>query len=178
MTKSPSIPLVQEIEPGSTSSDGSNSAHDDINATDASTELLSPPPKRPNLRTTSNAPFRAPSFSLKKLEFVREQNLVIRRRCQHELGAEASAHIVGTSHADILQWIQSERLTRLPHKGTAWDRVLSATQYFVEQVQLFEAALMPFIADSEGASQFIFGQCLLLLKVCGCRFCCRTRPFS
>ena len=104
----------------------------------------------------------------KKNEYVKEQHVVIRRKAQQELGAEASTRIVNTTFVEFLEWIRSERLTRLPHKGSAWDRVLSAAQYFAEQVHGFEAAVQDFTSESSIAAHFIFGQCLLLLEVSHC----------
>lgn len=108
---------------------------------------------------------RVSSHGFKKHEYVRDEHVVIRRRAQHELGANISTRVINTSYTELLEWIRSERLTRLPHKASGWDRVLSAAQYFAEQVHGFEAAVEAFTDESSAAAQFIYGQSLLLLEV-------------
>lgn len=113
-----------------------------------------------------------PSFGVRTVSgrynistFVQEQHITIRERCRHELGAEVSPHLFDTEYAGLIAWIKSERLTRLPHKGGAWDRVLSAAQYFAEQVQTLHSTSQEFTAGSGAAANLVFGQCLLLLEV-------------
>lgn len=74
-------------------------------------------------------------------------------------------HIYNTSYEGLLQWIKSERLMRLPHKGGSWDRVLIAAQYFAEQVHHFHHHIETFTEESGSATNFVFGQCLLLLNL-------------
>lgn len=113
-------------------------------------------------RTTSSV--RA-SFGRFTNAFVREQHSIVRRRVEHELGHGMHEHIYNTSYEGLLQWIKSERLMRLPHKGGSWDRVLIAAQYFAEQVHHFHHHIETFTEDSDGATNFVFGQCLLLLDL-------------
>ena len=66
--------------------------------------------------------------------YLQEQHTVIKDRSRAKLGAGISGHVFDTSYHGLLEWISKERLSRLPHKGSAWDRVLSAAHYFAEQV--------------------------------------------
>ena len=97
--------------------------------------------------------------------YVKEQHSVIRDQCRQKLGAGLSTNVFDTSFVGLLEWIRSERLTRIPHKGGAWDRVLSAAQYFAEQVQSLHLTTQNFTAGTDSAATLVFGQCLLLLEL-------------
>jgi len=56
-------------------------------------------------------------------------------------------------------------MTRLPHKGGSWDRVLIAAQHFAEQVCHFNEQIESFTEDSGAATHLVFGQCLVLLEL-------------
>ncbi len=76
-------------------------------------------------------------------EYVAEQHAVIQKKSAHALGAGVSGRIFDTSHASLLEWIRSERLTRLPHKGSSWDRVLISAHHFADQVELLHQFVEP-----------------------------------
>lgn len=97
-------------------------------------------------------------------DIVEEQYLHVRHRCQRELGVGVGLHVLDTSYPDLLEWIRDERLTRLPHKGGSWDRVLISAQHFADQVSRLGHAIELFAPSSEPASNLVFGQCLLLLQ--------------
>lgn len=97
-------------------------------------------------------------------DIVEEQYLHIRHKCQRELGVGVGLHVLDTSYPDLLEWIRDERLTRLPHKGGSWDRVLISAQHFADQVSRLGHAIEMFAPSSEAASNLVFGQCLMLLQ--------------
>lgn len=101
-------------------------------------------------------------------DVVEEQYLHVRHRCQRELGVGMGLHVLDTSYPDLMEWIRDERLTRLPHKGGCWDRVLISAQHFADHVSGLGHAIEFFSPSSEAASNLVFGQCLLLLQ----RVCC------
>lgn len=163
-------PVVKEVVPSPSASEASDPLDSPL-ASQSDTF-------NSHTRTTSKADALTvkrqsrPSFGVRTVSgrynistFVREQHSVIHKRCRHELGAEVSASFYNSEFAGLLAWIKSERLTRLPHKGGDWDRVLSAAQYFAEQVQTLHTASQEFTAGSGEAANLIFGQCLLLLEV-------------
>lgn len=96
---------------------------------------------------------------------VSESASMIRVKAAQRLGAAASYDVFNTSFSDLVQWIRSERLTALPHKGSSWDKVLIHAQYFAEQVHGFDAAVQGFVNDSEAAAGLAYGHCRLLLEV-------------
>lgn len=105
--------------------------------------------------------------SASEIDVVKEQYISTRQRCQRELGAGIGVDVLDTSYHGLLEWIRDERLTRLPHRGGCWDRVLKAAQHFIDQVFRLGRAIEAFAPDSGAASNLVFGQCLLLLdRVC------------
>lgn len=102
-------------------------------------------------------------------DIVKEQYLSVKYRCQRELGAGVGLHFLDTSHGDLMHWISDERLTRIPHKGSSWDRVLISAVHFADQVRGLGLAISTFAPESDTASNLVYGQCLLLLEVCSIR---------
>lgn len=96
---------------------------------------------------------------------VRDQHIALRQKCQHEFGASVDDYVFNTSYEGLLKWIKSERMMRLPHKGGTWDRVLISARYFADQVHTFNSHVEMFTEESGAATNFVFGQCLLLLSL-------------
>jgi len=82
-----------------------------------------------------------------------------------ELGAGVHQSISNVSYVNLLEWIRSERLTTLPHKGSRWDKVLIRALYFAEQLHKFEQAVQSFAVDSSAAAAVGYGHARLLLEV-------------
>lgn len=97
-------------------------------------------------------------------DIVKEQYHSVRDRCQRELGVGIGLRVLDTTHADLRHWISNERLMRLPHKGSSWDRVLISAQHFADQVEALGQEIESFAPASGAASNLVFGQCLLLLE--------------
>lgn len=86
----------------------------------------------------------------------------MKTKVQKQLGARAtSGRILETSHADLVVWINSERMTGVPHKGGTWDRVLIAAQHFVNQINTLQER----VAFANGTSGVVYGPCLLMLQL-------------
>lgn len=130
-----------------------------------------------SIRMPKGMSFRNSSMTIKRLasgfrgssqfesgDIVKEQYLSVRHRCQRELGAGVGNNVLDTSYSELLDWIEDERLTRLPHRGGCWDRVLISAQHFAGQVNRLAQAIELFAPDSCNASNMVFGQCLLLLE--------------
>jgi hypothetical protein len=99
------------------------------------------------------------------VHYVKEQYTSVRQRCQRELGANVGLFAFDTSYSGLSEWIKHERMARLPHKGSSWDRVLISAHYFAAQVNRLSEAIESFTPESEAASNLLYGQCLLLLEV-------------
>ena len=104
-----------------------------------------------------------------KIGFVQESAISLRKRSMAELGAGVHQSISDVSYVNFLQWIRSERLTTLPHKGSRWDKVLIRALYFAEQLHSFEQAIQGFALDSQAAAAVGYGHARLLLEVSSSR---------
>jgi hypothetical protein len=82
-----------------------------------------------------------------------------------EVGAGVYQSISDVSYVKFLEWIRSERLTTLPHKGSRWDKVLIRALYFAEQLHKFDQAIKEFAVDSGTAAAIGFGHAQLLLEL-------------
>jgi hypothetical protein len=59
-----------------------------------------------------------------KIGLVQESTAALKKRSMAELGAGVYQSVSNVSYVNFLEWIRSERLTTLPHKGSRWDKVL------------------------------------------------------
>lgn len=66
---------------------------------------------------------------------------------------------------DFLEFIERERLTHMPHRGSHWDKVLKWAEFFSLQVSGYANTVDSFIADSKLAARLIWTACRALLQV-------------
>ena len=64
-----------------------------------------------------------------------------------------------------MEYISTERLTNMPHRGGRWDKVLKSAEYFALQLAAYQELVHKFARDSEHALHFALGCCRLLLDV-------------
>lgn len=100
-----------------------------------------------------------------KLSLVSETSSSLKRKSMSELGAGVSQSVSSTTFIQFIEWIRSERLATLPHKGSRWDKVLIRAQHFAEQLNGFDAAIRAFAVDSSTAAEIGYGHAKLLLEV-------------
>ncbi|XPS69175.1 hypothetical protein M3J09_001452 [Ascochyta lentis] len=100
-----------------------------------------------------------------KIGFVQESAMSLRKKSMADLGAGVHQSISDVSYVDFLEWIRSERLTTLPHKGSRWDKVLIRALYFAEQLHNFDQAIQSFALDSQAAAAVGYGHARLLLEL-------------
>jgi hypothetical protein len=101
-----------------------------------------------------------------KIGLVQESAAALKKRSMSELGAGVYQSVRNVSYVNFLEWIRSERLTTLPHKGSRWDKVLIRALYFAEQLHNFEQAIQSFALDSSAAASIGYAHAQLLLEVC------------
>jgi hypothetical protein len=90
----------------------------------------------------------------------------IQARSGQELGTSASARLLNSTHDTILEWIRSERVNLLPPEGSAYDKVLTWAQLFVNRLHSFDSEIERFAGDSYLAAHLSYGFCTMLLEVC------------
>ena len=73
----------------------------------------------------------------------------------------------------FLEYIERQRLTHMPHRGSRWDKVLKWAEFFGLQVSGYAKAVESFIPDSKVAAQLIWTAARTLLEVCHLELLCR-----
>lgn len=124
---------------------------------------LSPGPKRISSANYSSS--GTWSSGGQQLSIVDETSFALKRKSMSELGAGVAQDVEDTSFLVLVDMIRKERLTTLPHKGSAWDTVLIRALYFAEHLHSFEKALQGFAGGSNTAAQLGYGHTRILLEV-------------
>lgn len=65
----------------------------------------------------------------------------------------------------FLDFVASDRLRRVPHRGSRWDKILRWAEYFAIQVSILHESVGPFVPNSTEAAQLIWQSCQILLQV-------------
>ena len=65
----------------------------------------------------------------------------------------------------LLEYIERQRLTYMPHRGSRWDKVLKWAEFFALQISGYAKAIELFVPDSHMAAQLIWSASLSLLEV-------------
>ena len=67
---------------------------------------------------------------------------------------------------DLLSHIAAERLARMPHSGSSWDRTLRDAELFAVHISQFHKFVNRFLSQSSFAAELIWANSRLLLEVC------------
>jgi hypothetical protein len=100
-----------------------------------------------------------------KISLISETATSLKKKSSNELGAGVSHGISSTTFVQFVEWIRSERLASLPHKGSTWDKVLIRALYFAEQLNGFDENIRSFALDSNVGAELGYGHAKLLLEV-------------
>ena len=101
-----------------------------------------------------------------KLTMVSEASITIRRRLIDSVEEVDGDFYEKMTFKTFLDFVTRERLTRMPHRGSTWDRVLKHAEYFGVQVQAYGESVSGFVRGSEQAICTALGNAKLLLEVC------------
>ena len=74
-------------------------------------------------------------------------------------------YINTTSIDGFLEFIERQRLTYMPHRGSRWDKVLKWAEFFGLQVSGYAKALESFVPDCQTAAKLIWAASQTLLEV-------------
>ena len=120
---------------------------------------------------TSTSTIKTKSES--RLQFSKDQQITVLRdtivSCRGKFIAEFSDvnehYINATNIESCLDYIERQRLTYMPHRGSRWDKVLKWAEYFALQISGFAKAVGSFIPDSKIAAKLILAASRVLLEV-------------
>ena len=114
------------------------------------------------------------SSSETSVSFSREQQITI---LQETVTSTRGKLVSGFSYVNedyiysmtidgFLEYIERQRLTYMPHRGSRWDKVLKWAEFFGLQVSGYAKAVETFIPESKVAAQLIWTAARTLLEVC------------
>ena len=79
---------------------------------------------------------------------------------------QVDEHYIHTMSIDgFLEYIERQRLTYMPHRGSRWDKVLKWAEFFGLQISAYHKAVEAFVPDSETAAKIIWAAGHVLLEV-------------
>ncbi len=73
--------------------------------------------------------------------------------------------IYGESLESLLDFIATDRLRRVPHRGSRWDKILRMAEHFAIRISLYQEAVGGMFSKSSEAARMIWGSCRALLQV-------------
>lgn len=89
-------------------------------------------------------------------------------RAKKELAAKITDNIlvgVPTCH-DFLDFIATERLRSMPHRGSKWDKILKWAESYARAVERFSLEVAEIMPHTWESAKIVWGCCKLLLSVC------------
>ena len=106
------------------------------------------------------------SFSAEQqITVLRESVTTVRRKFVAELDDVDESSIQSITVDDVLDYIERQRLTHMPHRGSHWDNVLKWTEFFALQVSGYAVVIEPFVPESKAAAKLIWTASQTLLNV-------------
>lgn len=84
-----------------------------------------------------------------------------------ELGQSSDDSLLkDLSIESFLDIVATERLRRMPQRGSRWDKVLKWAEMFTSQVSIYQESVSPFVLHSREAAELVYRSCSALLQVC------------
>ena len=106
------------------------------------------------------------SFSTEQqVTVLRESVTTVRRKFVVELDDVDESSIQNIAVDNVLDYIERQRLTHMPHRGSYWDNVLKWAEFFALQVSGYAIVVEPFVPESKAAAKLIWTASQSLLSV-------------
>ncbi|KAJ9664804.1 hypothetical protein H2201_005025 [Coniosporium apollinis] len=105
-----------------------------------------------------------------KISTLREITNRIMTKCQTQFNSSSPTEVRELFRGqhkieDFLDYIAAQRLRRMPHPGSNWDKVLQWSEFFGTQVWLYHEVLKDFVSYSEEAASLVLRNCVVLLEM-------------
>jgi len=114
-------------------------------------------------KTTSNVQVR---FSQdEQITVLRETVIATRAKFITECSYVNEQYIDSMAIEGFLDYIERQRLTYMPHRGSRWDKVLKWAEFFALQISGCARAVGSFIPDSMDAAKLVLAASCVLLEV-------------
>ena len=97
---------------------------------------------------------------------TRERSVKVTRKYDQELTVLCNGTFSKPDSVELfLDFVAADRLRRMPHRGSRWDKILRWAEYFTIQVSILEESVRPFVYNSEETAQLVWASCRILLEV-------------
>lgn len=118
---------------------------------------------RRNIQTSSATTQK--STKVTHTTIIQDTILTTRSRLIADFEQVDDRYIDITTIHGFLAYIEDERLTHMPHRGSRWDRVLKWAEFYAMQVAAYEDNIAHFVPESKQAATLIYVACRVLLEV-------------
>ena len=102
---------------------------------------------------------------VERLTIVSEIVLTIRRKIIGSIDEVENSFYESMTFDSYLQFITHERLTRMPHRGSRWDRILKNAEFFGVQLAAFSEGVSSIVTGSDDALATGLANAKLLIEV-------------
>lgn len=96
---------------------------------------------------------------------LQETVVTTRRKFVEDFDDVNDADIRSLTIEGFLQFIERQRLTHMPHRGSRWDKVLKWAEFFALQISGYSKAVKGFVRDSDQAAKLIWAAACALLEL-------------
>lgn len=97
---------------------------------------------------------------------TRQREITVTTECHRRLTTVASGTFSKPeSEESFLNFVANERLHRMPHRGSRWDKILRWAEYFASMVSTLHESVSSFVPNSAETAQAIWSGCRILLQV-------------
>lgn len=104
-------------------------------------------------------------LSEQQITILKETVTVTRQRFIADFDEVDEHGIHSMTIEEYFDYIERQRLTHMPHRGSHWDKVLKWAEFFGLQVSSYADIVKPFLAESTVAARLIWTACRALLDV-------------
>jgi hypothetical protein len=95
---------------------------------------------------------------------LRQTVIATRSRLIAELSHVNAHYIDSMTVESFLEYIERERLTHMPRRGSRFDKVLKWAEFFALQISGYEKAVHSFVPDSKNAAKMIWAASRVLVE--------------
>lgn len=97
---------------------------------------------------------------------TRQREISVTTECHRRLVTLTNVELSKPeSEESFLNFVANERLHRMPHRGSRWDKILRWAEYFATQVSTLHESVSSFVPNSAETAQLIWAGCRILLHV-------------
>lgn len=117
--------------------------------------------------SVSNSSHRHESSSSHVTQSItRQREITVTTECHRRLTTLTNGTFSKPeSEESFLNFVANERLHRMPHRGSRWDKILRWAEYFATKVSTLHESVSSFVPNSAETAQVIWAGCRILLHV-------------